>query len=238
VENIYLIILIIIFASFVQGLSGFGFALVSIPLLSILIDIKEAVPLAALCGFVINIFLLIELKNHIKFFELKNLLIGSVAGIPIGAYFLTAADPKLINILLGIIILLFVFLSSTKIIKQRGMKLNWGYLYGLLSGLLGGAFNTNGPPILIYFYQQGWDKFKQKASITGFFIVSSVIIVSVHALSGITTGAVMNKFFYSLPAVIIGLLTGTKIFSKISTEIFNRIILYGLIIIGIFMIFR
>ena len=146
--------IIILFASFVQGFSGFGFALVSIPLLSILIDIKEAVPLAALCGFVINIFLVIELKNHIRLFELKNLLIGSVIGIPIGTYFLSEANPELIRILLGIIILLFVFLSLTRLIENNGINLRWGYLFGILSGLLGGAFNTNGPPVLIYFYLQ------------------------------------------------------------------------------------
>lgn len=230
--------IIVLFASFVQGFSGFGFALVSIPLLSILIDIKEAVPLAALCGFVINIFLIIELKNHIRLFELKNLLIGSVIGIPIGTYFLSEANPKLIKILLGLIILLFVFLSLTRLIENKGINLRWGYLFGILSGLLGGAFNTNGPPVLIYFYLQGWDKLKQKASITGFFIVTSFIIVSTHAITGITTGDVMSRFFYSLPAVIAGIIVGTRMFKKISTEIFNKIVLYGLIIIGIFMIFR
>ena len=230
--------LIVLLASFVQGLSGFGFALVSIPLLSILIDIKEAVPLAALCGLVINIFLIIELKNHIKFFELKYLLIGSAVGIPIGTYFLSEADPELIGVLLGIIILLFVFLSLTQLIEQKGMNLRWGYLFGILSGLLGGAFNTNGPPVLIYFYLQGWDKFKQKASITGFFIVTSLIIVTTHAITGITTEGVMINFFWSFPSVIAGIIIGNRIFKKISTEIFNKIVLYGLIIIGIFMIFR
>ncbi|MFH1198207.1 MAG: sulfite exporter TauE/SafE family protein, partial [bacterium] len=129
-------------------------------------------------------------------------------------------------------------MSLTNFIKSKGLNFRWGYLFGFLSGLLGGAFNTNGPPILIYFYLQGWDKFKQKASITGFFIITSVVIVSTHAVTGITTGNVMKLFFYSLPAVVIGLFAGSRLFKKVSTEIFNKIILYGLIIIGIFMIFR
>ena len=236
-ENIYFIIAIIFLASFVQGFSGFGIALVSIPLLTLFISIKEAIPLIALCGFVINIFLLIELRKHIKFFELRNLLIGSVIGIPLGTYFLSEASPKLIKVVLGIIILIFVFMSLTNFIKTKGLNTRWGYLFGLASGLLGGAFNTNGPPVLIYFYLQGWDKFKQKASITGFFIITSVVIVSTHAITGVTTDAVISKFFCALPAVILGILMGSKMFRKISTEIFNRIVLYGLIIIGIFMIF-
>ncbi|OGU58217.1 MAG: hypothetical protein A2V66_01455 [Ignavibacteria bacterium RBG_13_36_8] len=236
--DILYIALIIFLASFIQGFTGFGFAIISIPLLSLIINIKEAIPLAALAGLIINIFLLAQLNKHIKFSELKSLLIGSFIGIPIGAYFLTEADPKLIKIILGLIILVFVFFSLTKIIKRTELNLKWGYLFGTISGVLGGAFNTNGPPILIYFYLKGWDKFKQKASITGFFVVTSIIIVSTHALTGITTAAVLSKFLVSLPAVFIGMFIGSRFFIKISTDTFNRVILYGLILIAIFMIFR
>ena len=182
-----LIGLILFFAAFTQGMSGFGFAMVSLSLLSFFMDINSAVPLAALSGFVVNIFLLYKLKHHIVFDEVKNLVIGAVIGIPIGAYILTITSPGVLKIILGSVIILFVLLSVTKIIKQVGLKEKWGYLFGLFSGLLGGSLNTNGPPVLIYFYLHGFDKFKQKASITGFFIFTSAMVVAVHAVSGVTT---------------------------------------------------
>ena len=69
----FLIAVIILLASFVQGFSGFGFALVSIPLLSLVINIKEAVPLGALCGLVVNVYLIFHLKEHIEIKEIKNI---------------------------------------------------------------------------------------------------------------------------------------------------------------------
>jgi len=228
--------LILFFAAFTQGMTGFGFAMVSLSMLTFIMNINEAVPLAALCGLVINIYLVIKLKQHINFFEIKNLIIGAVIGIPIGAYILTISNPGFLETVLGIVILLFVFLSVSKIIKQVGLHKLWGYVFGLFSGLLGGSLNTNGPPVLIYFYLHGFDKNKQKASITGFFIFTSLMVVITHAVTGVTTKAVFLNFLAHLPFIIAGILVGNFYFYKISAEIYNRIILGFLFLISLFMI--
>ncbi len=230
--------LILFFASFTQGLTGFGFAMVAISLLSFIMDIKEAIPLAALFGLVNNVYLIIKLKAHIELRELKSLIIGAFLGIPFGALFLSKADPDLVKTILGITILLFVLSTNLNLIKQRQINSNWGYLCGVLSGLLGGAFNINGPPVLIYFYIMGWDKFKLKASITGFFIFSSITIVIMHIVTGVTTQKIFFTFLYIIPVVVIGMVIGHSLFHKVSTKLYNRIILIGLTIIAFFMILR
>lgn len=232
----FIIGFIILLASFVQGFSGFGFALVSIPLLAFFLDIKTAIPLGALCGLLINLLLYSQLHPHINFKEIKNLLIGAVAGIPFGVLFLSQADPALIKIILGIIIILFVLLSSFSIIPRHRINLNWGYLFGIFSGLLGGALNTNGPPVLIYFFLQGWDKTKQKASTTGFFIITSIMIVGSHLITGITGGALLIRFVYLVPFVVAGFAIGNVLFAKISTVFFNRFILALLLLVAILML--
>lgn len=231
-----LIGLIILLASFTQGSSGFGFQLVALSLLSLLIDLKFAIPLCAMFGLVINIYLIITLRAHIKIFELKRLIIGSIIGIPIGVYFLSEVNPDHIKLLLGIVLLIFVGISSTKIIKSDGINVKWGYIFGLASGILGGAFNTNGPPVLIYFHLQGWDKFKLKAAITGFFIFSSSLIVASHIVSGLTTKSVLTDFLYYLPAVIVGQILGKIMFNRISSELYHKLILGFLFIVACIMI--
>lgn len=233
-----LVILTVTAAAFIQGFSGFGFALFSLPILSFLIGIKTAVPLIAVCGLTNNLFLIIDLKQHIKLFELKRLIAGAAVGIPIGAIFLSKADPEILKTILGIFVIAFVIMNLFQIIKPRGLNKNFGYLFGWLSGLFGGAFNTNGPPILIYFYLQGWDKFKQKASITGFFIVTSVIIVITHSLTGVLNSHVLHFYYYSVVGVILGSYIGVKLFNKVSTKLFNKVLLYGLLVISFFLILR
>ena len=235
--EILLIALIVLLASFTQGFSGFGFQLVTLSLLSFFVDLKFAIPLCALLGLAINVYLIISLREHIKIFELKRLIIGSIIGIPLGVYFLSEADPHLIKLLLGIVLLIFVGISSTKIIKTNGLNVKWGYLFGLVSGLLGGAFNTNGPPVLIYFHLQGWDKFKLKASITGFFIFSSVLIVASHLVSGLTDSSILTNSLYYLPSVILGQFLGKIMFNRISSEVYHKFILSFLAIVAGIMIF-
>lgn len=229
--------LILFFAAFTQGMTGFGFAMVSLSLLTFLMSISEAVPLAALCGLIVNLYLIYKLKNHISFKETKNLIIGAVVGIPLGSYVLTIASPELLSIILGFVILLFVILSATKFIKQIGLPLQWGYLFGLFAGVLGGSLNTNGPPVLIYFYLHGFDKLKQKASITGFFIFTSLMVVATHAVTGVTSIKIFMTFVYNLPFVIAGILAGNYMFDKISTGIYNKIIIIFLFAMSLFMIF-
>lgn len=235
-EKFLIIILIIFAASFTQGFSGFGFALVSIPLLSLVIDIKYAIPLGALCGLVVNIYLAFQLKDHIKYFELKKIIWGSVIGIPIGVFVLSAADQTVLKMLLGIFILVFVLITITGIIKPKEFSSNWGYLAGLLSGLFGGAFNTNGPPVLIYFYLKGWDKLKFKGQITGFFIITSLVIVASHLAAGLTTPRIFIDFLYLLPAVLLGIFLGTKLFERISSALFNKVVMFFLLVVAIYLI--
>jgi uncharacterized membrane protein YfcA len=230
--------LILFLAAFTQGFAGFGFALVSIPLLSLFVDIKYAIPIGALSGFVVNVYLAIELRKHLKFFELKNLLIGSVIGIPIGVYILSEFDPHLLKLILGIIVLVFVILTLGSFIKTTNLNNRWGYLFGLLSGTFGGAFNTNGPPVLIYFYLQGWDKLKFKSMITGFFLITSILIVASHALTGLTTKIIFYNFLIFLPAILFGIFLGTNLFKKVSSELFKKVVLAALIVISFMLIFN
>ncbi len=231
-----LIALIILAGSFIQGFSGFGFALVTMPLLSLLIPVKEAVPLVALCGLIINIWLVIELRQHLEFAEVKYLIAGSVLGIPAGAYFLSSAPSGALKILLGIIVLLFVIFTIFRFIKPTGVRKEYGIIYGIFSGLLGGAFNTNGPPVLIYFYLQGWDKTRQKSMITGFFIFTSSFIVLTHLIGGISAAKTFSNFLWLLPAVLAGIFLGSRLFTKVSTEFFNKFVLIGLTVIAVILI--
>ncbi len=238
-ENIFIILLLIIFlAAFLQGLSGFGFQLVAIPLLSLFINIKEAIPLAALCGYLVNIYLIISLRQHIKIFSLRRLIVGATIGIPIGAYFLASADPIIVERFLGVFIIFFVLLNHFKIIKQVGLNVNWGYVFGLISGILGGAFNTNGPPIIVYFYLQGMKKEELKASITGYFIFTSSLIVLSHLISGVATVNTYITFAKFIPVVLIGIIAGNAVFKRIDSSVYNFVILIILLLLGISLLFR
>ncbi len=234
---IYVAILaILFFSAFTQGFAGFGYPMIAIPLLTLLIDIKTAIPLTAISGLAITGYLLIRLRKHLSFKELKNLIIGSIIGVPIGVKILSSADPRIIQILLGIIILLFVLLTIFNVIKTKKINDLWGYPVGLISGILGGAINVGGPPVIIFVYLQSDDKYKQKASITGFFFISAIAVVISHIYTGIATPEIIWDSMKIIPLILLGVFLGDKLFKYVSSEIYKKLVLTGLIIIGTFLI--
>ena len=236
IENLFIIAFVICFASFVQGFTGFGFAIITVPILSILIDIKHAVPLVAVCGFVINLYLFIHMRKEINFREVKNLIISGIVGIPLGSILVLLLHTFILKKILAIIVILFVFLSTFRIIKPKVLNSKWGYLFGFLSGILAGAFNTSGPPVLIYFYLQQADKLQQKASITGYFMISSIFVLIFHAVTGVSTIEIWIEAFKYLPLIIVGIVAGHFLFYKITTGFYNKLILLVLFAVGILLL--
>ncbi len=82
-----LVSLIFFMAGLIQGLSGFGSALLAMPLLTIFIDVKVAVPLCILNSFLITSYLSFKLKNYMEMKKILSLFAGSLPGIYLGISF-------------------------------------------------------------------------------------------------------------------------------------------------------
>src|SRR5512137_1442019 len=88
-------------AAFAQGVTGMGSALVAMPLLALVIGVRDAAALVALLSLAINLALLLPVRRALPWRLVGPLLAGSVAGIPVGVLFLAGADPRLARALLG-----------------------------------------------------------------------------------------------------------------------------------------
>ena len=165
----FLVCLIIAFAGFTQGFSGFGAVLVSLPCLTLLLPIKTVVPLVNLMSCCINLILIIHLRRYLQWGRVAPLLLASLPGIPLGVYFLKTVAPWKLELLLGALLISFPFYSRFTKIGERGIPSGWAYLAGFCSGCLGGSLGTNGPPIIIYTALQPWEKDQIKGTLVGFF---------------------------------------------------------------------
>jgi uncharacterized membrane protein YfcA len=233
--TLFAISLIFLIAGFIQGFSGFGSALFAMPLLSFLIDTRTAVPLCVLNSLIIATYLFIELKNHMEREMILPLIIGSLPGILIGIIFLKNAESESIQILLGLLIIAYGIYSLMTRGGQGSIHPLWGYIAGFFTGFIGSAFSAGGPPAVIYTSLTGWTKNQVKATLTGFFFFSSIITVSLHAVSGFTTHRVITYFFASALFVLIGTHTGSRFYSTMSRQRYIRSLLILLIILGIMM---
>ncbi len=230
------ICLIVFFAAFTQGLSGFGSILLALPLLAIFLDIKTVIPLVALYGLSITILLFVQLRKHLEFRRVYPLLVGAALGIPIGVFFLKKLDKDTIHWTLGIILVTYSLYSLFFRSWKGGMREGWAYAFGFFGGCLGGALSASGPPVIVYTSLQPWSKDKIKVTLQGFFIVADLMVVSAHAISGVTTAAVLRFFGISLPVLIVGTYVGAYFYGIIGEEWYRRVMFILLALLGALMI--
>ncbi len=231
-----LIIVIFLVAGFIQGLSGFGSALLAMPLLTMFIDLKIAVPLCILNSLLITAYLSLKLRDHIEREKILPLLAGSLPGIFIGVTFLKNAESNILKLLLGLLIVIYCFYSLISNPAPRALHRAWAYIAGFCTGFIGSAFGAGGPPVIIYTTLTGWSRDHIKATLTGFFFSSSLITTVLFALNGLTSPLVIKYFLVSAIFVLIGVYAGLKLYDRVNRRMYIRIILITLIFLGLLMI--
>ena len=228
-----IITLIAFFAIFVQAVSGFGYALVSMPLLVGLIGIGTATPLVALIGVTAEVFLLFRYRHALNFAAVKRLCLASIAGIPLGVYILREVDGVIVTTFLGIIVAGYALYALTSPRLPQLKQAGWGYGFGFLGGVLSGAYNASGPPIIVYGTCRRWEPAMFKGNLQAYFLLNSFLTLTVHTISGNLTAVVWQNFLWALPGIGLGLLVGNLLDGRLNPDQFRKVVLLLLIILGI-----
>ena len=228
-----IVMLIIFFAIFVQSASGFGLALISMPLLAGLIGIGTATPLVALVGVTAEVVLLRRYWQALNFSAVKRLSLASIMGIPLGVYVLREVDGRIITAILGIIVtgyaLYALFAPRLPQLRQSG----WAYGFGFLGGVLSGAYNTSGPPVIIYGSCRRWEPAAFKGNLQAYFLLNSVFTLAAHTISGNFTAVVWQNYLWALPGIGLGLVVGQWADGRIQPDQFRKGVLLLLILLGV-----
>lgn len=232
-----LVFIIVFVAIFVQAVTGFGLALVSMPLLVLVLNIQVASPLVALIGGVAELLLLLHYRADLNIRAVTRLVAASLLGIPVGVLLLRRVDVGVITAVLGLLILLYALYALSGLRLPRLAHQAWGYGFGFVAGVLGGAYNISGPPVIIYGNCRQWPPAEFKSNLQGFFVVSSYTVIAVHALSGNFSPAVWQNFLIALPAILLALFVGLRLDNHLNPERFRRIVLVVLVVLGASLLF-
>ena len=229
------ILLIVFTATLVRSTFGFGESLIAVPLLIFLIPIEIAVPLSVLLSIVIAAVVVVQDKKKIHFYSAKWLIIYSLIGIPIGLYLLIYGNENLIKSILGAIIILY---SSYSLFSKRRFQLKtdnkaWLFVCGFFSGVLGGAYGINGPPLIIYGNMRSWNAQNFRATLQAYFLVASTIGMIGYWYKGLWNSTVTYYFLISLPVIIPTIFLGRFLNRKLKDTAFLKYVYVGLIIIGL-----
>jgi len=216
--------------------------MVAMALLPAVIGIHEATPLVALVMATIEVFLLIYYRQALNIGAVWRVVAASLVGIPLGILFLSQLDDGIAMTALGVFILAYALYALLDAFTNyiRLPKLAhpaWAYGFGLVAGMLGGAYNTSGPPVIIFGSCRRWDPAEFKSNLQGFFVIAGLVITLGHAWNRNLTPVVWQHYFWSIPAMALGILAGTRLDKYLKPETFRRFVLVLLAVLGIRLIF-
>ena len=233
---------VILLGTFVQGLTGFGLALVSVPLLSLLLDVKVAVPVAGLFGWMITFPLVYKMRQHVQWRTALVMVVGSLPGSWLGASLLKFMPARYILIAMGIVLVA----SSIYALRKKGAVLAgtdtgvFPALAGFFSGTLGASVGEPGPPAIAYTSMQPWTSDQVKASLLFFFMLQMVGAIAGFWNKDLLSAEVFSLFAWGLPSFVVGLFAGMRAWEVLKKHRINYhgIVHCFLLCIGSFILFR
>ncbi|WP_225742862.1 sulfite exporter TauE/SafE family protein [Marinilactibacillus sp. Marseille-P9653] len=241
IQLIFLVVGSVFLGSLMRATFGFGDSVISMPLLALLpIPFSSAVALVGLVGFTVALFSLFNSWKQLDIIILKWLAISTIMGIPFGLLLVHFVEKRWINLILGSLLIvysIYSILSSSKKQIQIGndhQHLNYTIPFGFASGMLGSAYNMNGIPIVLYSTMKDWSPKQFKENVQAHFLISSILIIFSHYLSGFWTKEVGLYYLASIPAVVIAIVLGNYFYSKIKVDKFRRFVIYVILLLGLF----
>jgi uncharacterized membrane protein YfcA len=215
-------------AALARGFSGFGAALVFVPIGSAVLGPQFAVPLLLVVDGVMTLPLLPTATRHCHWRDVFLMTAGSVVGVPLGTAILTHADPVAMRwaISLVIVILLIVLASGWRYRQRPAAPLTAGV--GFSAGILGGAAQVGGPPIVVYWLGGSISAITMRANLIVYFACATVLTTIAYVGGGLLSGEVLGIALVAAPLYGLGVWLGSRMFRLASETVFRRAC-YGLI---------
>jgi len=201
------------------------------PLLALIIPLTTATPLMAFVGPTLSLLLLIGEWRHIDWAGTRVLILSTIAGIPFGLIILKRVDARLVNLLLAAVIILFALYGLFRPTLARLKSGQSAAFFGFFGGVLGAAYNTQGPPIVLYGALRGWPPEMFRATLQGYFLPTGLAILIGQGTAGLWTAEVLKIFLWSIPVLAAAAVIGRLLSRRIPPGKFNRWI-YGLLLLS------
>ena len=208
------------------------------PLLALRIPVAVAAPFVVAVSVVVAAANLLADWRHVELRAARGLVLSSFIGLPVGIYMLRAVDDRIVKLILGATIISVSLYSLLRGSAGSIRAENRASLIGagIVSGVLGGAYGMNGPPLAIYGALRGWSPRQFRATLQGYFLVASVAGLIGYNVAGVWNASASHYLLMSLPCVLAGILVARLINRRAEDPRFFRVVYGSLIAIGLILV--
>ena len=213
-------------ASFIQRVTGFGFAVFIMTLLPFLMPTYgEATTLSGLLAMVNACWTTLQLRKHIVWRKLVIILLTFL----VVSYFCVSAVGRIDShnarkilggVLIALSIYFFFFSGKIRLKSTAGVQIPMG----LISGTMGGLFAMQGPAAVVYFLSCADSKEQYMSLISCYLLLGNIAMTAFRAGNGMFTPTVARMWLAAVPVVILGNLIGRRLYKKIAMPVLRKVI--------------
>lgn len=224
---------IIFLAAIVRGYSGFGFSLLAITALSLIYPPAAVIPSIFLLEIAASIHMLPSIWREIHWRSIAWLILGSIAGTPLGVAALSHFPPAPMTLALA------VFVLTATLLLWRGFALRTmpnapaTLAIGTAAGAANGAFGIGGPPVILFYFASPAGHAAGRASLVFYFLATDLIGLGFMSRDGLVTWESAVKAAVFLPALAAGVWLGSRSFRSADPAKFRRIVLIVLAVLAV-----
>jgi uncharacterized protein len=212
------------FAAAVQIVAGFGFGLLSVPLMTMAIPTKDAVVASSLLGMLMTTWQAWHGRGQVDRPVAKRMITAAYLGMPAGLVVYSTVDDNALRLLLGVAVLAAVVALFLRY-PRRQVGAVFDYSCGFVSGVLNTSLSTNGPPLVFGLQARQLSPDVFRSTISTVFAFSNVLSVALFASFGKVTGDGLRAALIAAPCMLAGQALGYPLRKRVQPEQFRWLVL-------------
>lgn len=215
-------------AGAVRGFSGFGSALIHIPLVSAVYSPQVAVATFVIIDFLTGLYFVPKVYKDASWREILPLASAAIVAAQFGTLVLLYADSITLRwMICGLVgVILAVLVSGWRYHGRPMLAVTIGV--GLIAGLLGGAVQISGPPVIIYWLGSALAAHVVRANFIVYFAIFSAASIVTYAVRGLLTPDIVAISLLIGPLQVAAMAFGSRLF-MIASEVDYRRIAYVIV---------
>lgn len=224
-----------IIAAFAQATTGFGYSLVSIPLLAVASDPVTAVVAATIVSGTLSAVVATRERDEVNVPLATGFTIAGIVGMPFGLLVLATLSERFLTVTIGVVLLIAVVLTARnfRLPATRWFRLS----AGVLSGVLLTSTGMSGPPAVLALDTLNLDVRRFRATLQAIFCVQGVVAIAAFIVLGRVDRATLLVVVASLIGLPPGWTIGQRVFGRLSARQFHHGVLVMLALTAVVAIF-
>lgn len=224
---------VLLAGSCLQGLTGFGYSMLCLPLLALFLPVRDAVPLLIATSILLNVLVWAGARRSVRLPHLLPLILAGLCGTPPGVWLLGTVDDRTLKALIGLLVVAASLLSlgglRIRIRRERAAMIG----AGLLSGLLNGSTSFSGPPVILLLANQETPAETFRGSLAAYFLCLNLAAVPALVAGGLYSTQALRLTLPGVPLVLAGGLLGMRLAGRADDRVFRKASLAFLGLLGL-----